>query len=83
MFAVMKLGCLVIYALALAALAGLFRAPLARDLELLGAGFLVVHALELPFAFRVLRRYAGPLAASVLLALLFGVLHWKPLARAA
>ena len=32
--------------------------------------------------FRHVRRYRGPLALSVLLTLLFGLLHWKPLADA-
>jgi len=32
--------------------------------------------------FRHVKAYRGPLAASVVLTLLFGVLHWRPLAAA-
>jgi hypothetical protein len=41
---------------------------------------LLLHALELVFVFEHVRRYRGPLATSVLLTLVFGLLHWKPLA---
>jgi len=44
---------------------------------------LAVHVAELLFAFKHVRLYPGPLAVSVLLTLLFGLLHWKPLANAA
>ena len=44
---------------------------------------LLIHALEVLFAFKHVRLYKGPLAISVVLTLLFGLLHWKPLARAA
>gem|GEM_PF-561019 len=43
---------------------------------------LLIHALEVLFAFKHVRLYKGPLAVSVLLTLLFGLLHWKPLAQA-
>lgn len=43
---------------------------------------LVVHALEVVFVYRHVRLYRGPLAISILLTLLFGLLHWKPLADA-
>jgi hypothetical protein len=38
--------------------------------------------MELLFMFRHVRLYKGPLAVSVVLTLLFGLLHWKPLADA-
>jgi hypothetical protein len=44
---------------------------------------LAIHVAELLFVFKHVRLYAGPLAVSVLLTLLFGLLHWKPLADAA
>jgi len=53
-----------------------FDAPLAAML-LLG-----IHALEVLFAFKHVRLYKGPLAVSVVLTLLFGLLHWKPLVQA-
>ena len=43
---------------------------------------LAVHGVEPIAMFKHVRHYRGPLAASVLLTLLFGLLHWKPLADA-
>ena len=42
---------------------------------------LVIHALEVIFMFKHVRLYRGSLAVSILLTLLFGLLHWKPLAE--
>jgi hypothetical protein len=44
---------------------------------------LAVHVLEGVFAFKYIKSYPGPLWVSLWLALLFGLLHWMPLARAA
>ena len=44
---------------------------------------LAVHAVELAVMFKHVKRYPGPLAISILLTMLFGLLHWKPLADAA
>ena len=44
---------------------------------------LAIHLAELIWKFKQVRLYKGPLAFSVLLTLLFGLLHWKPLADAA
>ena len=78
---VMKIACLVVYALGVAGVVGLVHGPLASGGEILSIVLLGVHALELLFAFRFLHRHKGSMGASVLLALLFGVLHWAPLAR--
>jgi hypothetical protein len=75
----MKLACLVLYALALASLAGLLPANW-RIVATIAAVGLVAHTLEILFVFKYVRRYQGPLASSVLLTLLFGFLHWKPIA---
>ena len=83
MLTLLKLGCLVLYALGLAALAGWLHGPAALVLEWLAAAFVGVHVLELPVFWKVLRTYRGAFAASVLQALLFGALHSLPLARAA
>jgi hypothetical protein len=80
MMGVLKLGCIAIYVAALAAWAGLLPGGLGRAAEAIAAGMLLLHAVELPFAFEHVRRYRGPLATSMLLTLLFGLLHWKPLA---
>ena len=78
-----KLGCLVLLGLGLCntlwpeALALPFDATRAA-LILLG-----IHVVELLFVFKHVRLHPGPLAVSVLLTLVFGLLHWKPLADAA
>jgi hypothetical protein len=83
MFFVMKAALLAIYALAAmgwAGFAGLLPAGLSGRMGSIALVILAVHALELLFAFRHVKRYKGPLAVSVLLTILFGMLHWKPLA---
>ena len=77
----MRIACLAAYALGIAALAGLTHGPLAAAGGILSIALLGIHALELLFAFRFLDRYKGSMGMSVVLALLFGVLHWAPLAR--
>ena len=76
----LKLGCIAIYLAAVAAWAGLLPDGPGRIMQTIAAGILLLHALELVFVFEHVRRYRGPLAMSVLLTLLFGLLHWKPLA---
>lgn len=53
--------------------------PMLRRVSLV---LLAIHLLELVFVFRHVRLYQGPLATSIVLTLLFGLLHWKPLADA-
>ena len=78
---VMKIACLAVYALGLAGLLGLVHGPAATVGEIVSIALLGVHALELLFAFRFLHRHRGSMAASIALSMLFGVLHWAPLAR--
>lgn len=78
---VLKIACLVAYSLGIGAMLGLVHGPLASAGEILSIALLGIHALELLFAFRFLGRYRGPFAVSLVLSLLFGVLHWAPLAR--
>jgi uncharacterized protein YhhL (DUF1145 family) len=80
--ALLKLGCLVLYGVALAALAGRVPQPLAGVAEALAALFVALHVIELPFAWKALRAAPGALSAHLAQALLFGVLHWLPLVRA-
>ena len=75
-----KAGCLVIYAAALARLAGLLPPTVFPYATWSAAGLLAVHAIEVLVCMKQVRLYRGPLAVSVLLTLLFGLLHWKPLA---
>ena len=83
MLSLLKLGCLVLYALGLAGAAGWLHGTPAMVFEFLALAFIAIHVLELPFFWNVLRTYRGPFAASVAQALLFGVLHSLPLKRAA
>lgn len=54
--------------------------PVVQKLTL---ALLGVHALECVLAFKYIKKYAGGLWVSLGLALLFGLLHWMPLAKAA
>lgn len=83
MFFILKAVCLAIYALAMASLAGLLPSGLASIMQTIALVMLMAHAVELLVMFKHVKRYPGPLAVSVLLAMLFGLLHWKPLADAA
>lgn len=78
----LKAACLGAYLLALAGLAGLLPEALAATAQQLALVLLLIHALELVVAFKYVRLYRGSLAVSVLLTLLFGLLHWRPLAKA-
>ena len=62
-----------VYALALVSLAGWLPADTFARTRWVAAALLAIHAIELPL-------FPGPLAVSVVLTLLFGLLHWKPLA---
>ncbi len=75
-----KILLLALYASALAGLAGLLPSSLANPIEMIAVALLLIHALECLLMFKHVRRYPGSLAVSVLLTLLFGLLHWKPLA---
>lgn len=83
MFFVLKAVCLGIYALAMAGLAGLLPSGFAGSIQTIALVMLAVHAVELAVMFKHVKRYPGPLAISILLTMLFGLLHWKPLADAA
>lgn len=73
--------CLLAYLMAGAKLAGLLPPGSFERAPLVAAILLALHAAELAFAFKHVRRYQGALAVSVLLTLLFGLLHWLPLAK--
>lgn len=80
---IFKAGCLAIYALALASLVITFPNGAGPVIQTLAVAFLAVHVLEMLIAFKYIKTYNGPLWVSVVLALLFGLLHWMPLAKAA
>jgi uncharacterized membrane protein (UPF0136 family) len=72
--------CLLAYAMAIAKLAGLLPAGTFDRAPMVAGVLLALHAAELVLMFKHVRLYRGALAASVVLTLLFGLLHWKPLA---
>ena len=77
-----KSVCLLVYALAVASFAVNF-APGVADVVRYGAlGLLAIHAIEVVVCFKYVKLYQGPIAVSIVLTLLFGLLHWKPLANA-
>lgn len=74
--------CLLTYAAALAHIAGWLPTGLLPRAPWAAAALLAVHTVELPLAFKHLRRDVRPLALGLLLTLLYGLMHWWPLARA-
>ena len=78
----LKAGCLFAYAAALAMLAGWLPPSGFAYAPWVAAGLLAAHAVELLVFMKYVRLYRGPLAVSVALTLLFGLMHWKPLADA-
>ena len=71
------------YFVALASLFVVLPMGAAPVVQKLALALLAVHLLECLLAFKHIKTYAGPLWVSLLLALLFGLLHWMPLAKAA
>ena len=80
MNALLKTACLAVYALALAGLPGPLPPGTSGPGPNIALRFLGVHAMEIVVMFKQVRLYRGPLVVSMLLTLLFGLLHWKPLA---
>ena len=78
---VLKLSCLVLYGFALAAGVGVWTGDAAFAIRDTALVILAAHAVEAGVAFKYVRRYPGALATSVVLTLLFGLLHLLPLAR--
>lgn len=76
-----KAGCLTIYLLAVIGAFVSLPFGATSALQSVAAILLGLHVLELLIAFKSVRRYPGPLIDSVALTLLFGLLHWLPLAK--
>lgn len=77
----LKASCLVIYLLAVIGSYIALPFEAASALRNVAAILLGLHLLELLFFFKFVRRYPGPLIDCVALTLLFGLLHWLPLAQ--
>jgi hypothetical protein len=82
-FTVLKAACLGAYIMAFAGVAGLITGELSTRAQHLALAMLLIHVLELVVMFKHVRLYRGPLPVSIALTLLFGILHWRPLAREA
>jgi hypothetical protein len=80
MVTLLKAACLIIYPLGIAASLGLLPASLSF-LSTVALVLLAAHALEAVVMFKHVKRYPGPLWVSIVLTLLFGLLHWQPLSR--
>jgi nicotinamide riboside transporter PnuC len=76
----LRMLCLLVYAMALGRLSGLLTSDAFSRSPIVAGVLLLLHVLELIFLFKHVRLYKGSLAVSVVLTLLFGLLHWKPLA---
>ena len=77
----LRANCLAVYGLALLGLGVTLPGGFGPWIQGIAVALLAIHLLETLFAFKYLHRYRGPLALSVMLCLLFGLMHWLPLAR--
>ena len=79
--ALLKLLCIGVYVLGVTSAVGLL--PAAWSFwKTIAAVLLLAHLLEIIVMFKYVKRYRGSLGASLVLTLLFGFLHWKPLMQA-
>ena len=79
----LKINLLAIYALAMLSLWLPMPWQSGPVLQNMAMALLAIHAIETIFAFKHVKTYPGPLGKSMALSLLFGLLHWLPLARRA
>lgn len=76
-----KANLLAIYALALVSLFVTLPWGSGPYLQKITVIVLAIHVLETVMAFKYVKSYQGPLLHSIGLSLLYGLLHWLPLAR--
>jgi hypothetical protein len=81
MSSIVKASCLAVYLLALVGAYVALPFGIGSTLQGLAVILLVLHALEVLIAYKSIRQYPGPLVDSIVLTLLFGFPHWKPLTR--
>jgi uncharacterized protein YhhL (DUF1145 family) len=77
----LKAGCLMVYFLALIALATELPMGIGQWMKVVAIGLLVVHSIELLFVWKYVKAYEGAVKVSIALTLLFGLLHWLPIAK--
>ena len=70
------------YALALVSLFVVLPMEAGPVVQRLALAILAIHALECLVAFKYIKSYAGSVYLSFVLAMLYGLLHWMPLAKA-
>ena len=80
---IFKATILVVYLLGIASHLVAFPGQAGSIVQTVSLALLLIHALECLLAYRYIKLYSGPLLVSLLLSLLFGLLHWMPLARKA
>ena len=73
-----KIGTLALYGITLLSL--LVNIPGGAALQMLVFIILGAHVLEVLFCQKQIRLYQGPLVDSIALTMVFGFMHWKPLA---
>jgi uncharacterized protein YhhL (DUF1145 family) len=77
----LKVGCFLVYLLALTALATELPMGIGHWMKVVAIGLLLVHSIELLFVWKYVKAYEGGITVSVALTLLFGLLHWLPIAK--
>lgn len=82
MMTFLKAGCIAIYLLAVTSLFIPLPWGTGPVMQFVSVALIAVHALEAVFVFKVIKTYKGSLLTSLALSLLFGLLHWMPLAKA-
>ncbi len=80
---IFKATILVVYLLGIASHFVAFPGQAGPIVQTVSLALLLIHALECLLAYRYIKLYPGSLLVSLLLSMLFGLLHWMPLARKA
>ena len=78
-----KATILAVYLLGLASHIVAFPGQVGPIVQTMSLALLLIHALECLLAYRYIKLYEGALAVSLVMSMLFGLLHWMPLARKA
>lgn len=79
MFTFLKALLLAVYAVAILANVVAMPGWLASGAQTLAVIILGIHVIETFFFWRYVKMWQGPLLVSIVLNLLFGILHWKPM----
>ena len=77
----LKANCIALYLLALIAVFVELPWQSGPILQRVALVILATHCAEAVLAFKLVKAYKGPLAASLLLTFFFGLLHWWPISR--